>query len=217
MNTRALALLSAALAVTPLQSQAFPVIVRSGGPGVCDQLAVPEAMHELGVAPFFPLDELIAARWQPTALTPCPRVNDDPAMGNWQVSITNLSGLRWRDLHFVEDGPFIHANYDGFIQGQRAHRIDAVGANLSLVSESMNADGVFEPGETWDFLVQDWIGNPLAFNFTSPGAVGNDGVPPGSNSTASIVALIATPEPGTLALLGLGLAGLGLSRRRRVN
>ena len=34
---------------------------------------------------------------------------------------------------------------------------------------------------------------------------------------AKVAAETSTPEAGTLALLGLGLAGLGLSRRRKAN
>ncbi len=35
--------------------------------------------------------------------------------------------------------------------------------------------------------------------------------------TYAVASRVAVPEPGTLALLGLGLAGLGFARRRKAN
>ena len=41
--------------------------------------------------------------------------------------------------------------------------------------------------------------------------------PRNSSSARNVRSTVPTPEPGTLALRGLGLAGLGLSRRRKTH
>jgi hypothetical protein len=89
--------------------------------------------------------------------------------------------------------------------------IDSVGNNQPLVFESGTANGIFEPGESWTFHVQDYVPatNGLAADsFFSPGVVGAVN----SDAFTSIVA-IPIPEPSTWALSMLGI--LALMRRRR--
>ena len=88
--------------------------------------------------------------------------------------------------------------------------------NKPLVFESMNVDEVFEAGETWDFIIQDFVndlgGPPAPFDSIGIASL-STGFPP---STGSI---IAVPEPSSLALCTLlgGIGAFGVWRRRRRN
>jgi hypothetical protein len=208
-----------ACAAVPAQAHMILVEYQDGPQ---DPLAVPEQMHELGDNPPFPPDEeILSQTLDETNETACFDGSDDPAFPNALVSITNNTPTTWYNVHYVADPETGITNFDGWIgnlgagDAEEAFRIDSVGINRPLVSESITANDIFEPGETWEFIIQDFTnaagGPPTPFD--SLGIAGaSAGWPP---STGSIIGQV--PEPSTFVALA-GLLGMGLIgywRRRR--
>lgn len=188
----------------------------------CDAHGPRLAFEELGTGPLFPSDERIEAVSTFTQQPACP-MEDDPAMPNILVVMTNLTPITWRDLFYVGDLETTFSNIDGIASTDEvpppgalatlAFRIDSVGMNRPLVFESGAVDGFFAPGETWHFIIQDYtntLGLPASLMSSldfSGGSVGD------LDSSGSIVQFLV-PAPGTAGLL-LTSAGLMGARRRR--
>src|SRR5262245_5971424 len=149
--------------------------------GFCDVLSVPSTVDELGgmggiVLPsqpalptLFPVGEriLTGALGSSPNVTACGAAGgilDSAAIPNQRVAITNLNSVAYSDLWYVADLNTFLTNVDGGVAGAggvtlSAFKIDAVGTNTPLIAESILADGIFAPGETWTFILQDWANN----------------------------------------------------------
>jgi hypothetical protein len=185
---------------------AYEVYVSSSYSTGQDSTSISGWVHELGNKPAFPNNEWIDSTSSVTSYRPCQQ-NPDTGIANIAVSITNLTNSYWSSLWYVADPETTFQNYDHYrINNQLAFRIDNFGLNTPLISESYNNNRIFEPGEIWTFVIQDYS-NTLGL---SASAFGSLGVPSASSlSSGSII----TPEPCSLVLLSL--CGLALLRKRR--
>jgi hypothetical protein len=197
---------------------AVPQFVQSQDTPHCDVLMPLTLVDELGRPNVFPFGERIDSVFGQTTLSACPS-HDDPTIPNVTVAITNLNPFTFFDLHYVADptnaaglpGTSI-GNEDGLVNAGQAFRIDNVGINKPLLSESINPNLLFEPGEVWRFIIDDYV-NTAGLGADAFFSIGVGAASPGGPSSGSIIALI--PEPASIGLAALAVPVLARRAHRR--
>ncbi len=220
MNTKARIALTLAFAASAGIAAAEPIDGSYFDMPGCDDHGFQQFVEEFGDATVFAPDETFDHVSTFTNLSACP-ITDSPTIPNALVVITNLTGRFLEDLYYVADEGTTFSNIDGGAFGAGspairtpAFRIDSLGMNKNLVFESMTVDGILEPGETWQFIVQDY-GNAAGIapdSFFSVGISGDSTFLPGTPDSAASIARTVIPAPASSVL---GLMGLALLRRKR--
>lgn len=178
----------------------------------CDVLVVPTLVDELGIN-IFPANETITATDQLATTIACPSQANALTVAT-QVAITNMTGRSFTDLWYVGDPETLLTNVDGDVNGQHAFKIDAVGINRPLIIESINTNGIFEPGEQWDFLIDDYA-NAFGLPASALMSIGVGNLSVGDQKSSGSIIAIPVPEPTSVVLGGTAaLAVLGLRRKR---
>lgn len=218
IRTTSLAVVAGAMLLPALPASAVFTTVTSQDTPHCDPLMNLTLVDELGNVPPFPSNEAIFSAATFTQQAACPS-HDNPTILNAFVRITNLTPLYFSDLHYVADPNVAGAigtsisNEDGIVNGGQAFRIDKFGVNTPLLSESITSDHIFEPGESWDFIIDDYVNtgalSPAAFDSIGVGFASF-----GPPSSGSIIALVV-PEPGSIAAVGVAGSALLVRRRRQ--
>jgi len=183
-----------------------PITITPGvDSGRCDSTPPPTSAHELGVG--FPPTQLIGVDPNKenggSTNSACPLF--DGSDFNTEIEIVNLSLVSYHTVWYVGDpadstfAATFFTNSDYTLSGDGggpvpAFKIDREasdpgGKNHPLIFESMTQDGIFEPGETWRFIIQDFSSPLAASRLASPMVPSSDE----GNSVLSSGSIIAVP------------------------
>ncbi len=174
-----------------------------------DPLHVDGWVHELGDMNVFPVGQQIEViGWWTTSQSACIEYpGDNPNAPNAVVQIKNLCSVTWFSVFYVADPWIFLSNEDGLVGNvgrddeSHAFRIDSVGYNKPLIYESMTQDNCFEPGEIWNFIIQDYVDTVQK---APPSALDSRGIAGMSLAYPPSTGSIITPEPTTIVLMVSG-------------